>query len=441
MSHATVSSRRMMIKVMVAAVIGNAMEWFDFAIYGMFAVVISRLYFPTHSSLASILLALATFGVGFAVRPIGGVLLGFYADRVGRRKALSVTVLLMAVGTGLTGILPPYAAIGLAAPLLMVCARLIQGFSTGGEFTGATTMMMEFAPRHLRGFYASFQMCSQALAFACGALSAFLLTTYLSRSDLDAWGWRIPFLFGMLIGPVAWYIRSRLDESPEFVALDAERPAAQREGLWASIARLFRDYPREVTATLCINVIGTVSAYIFIFFVPIFSVRQLHIPLADANLAAFVGTAILIVCCPITGYLTDRVGRRPVLMFGAISYGIASFFMFRYFVTLRTFDALLLTEIVVPFFMSFLWGPAPIVQTEIFPVGVRATGAAIVYNVAVLVFGGMAPFYNTWLVAATHSDFAPAYYVLLSVAIGIVGVWLLPSAPRFATTDADAAPA
>ena len=178
----------MLRRVVIASVLGNALEWFDFAIFGLFAVIISRLFFPADSEFASMLLTLATFGVGFAVRPLGGVVLGLYGDRVGRKKALSLTILLMAAGTGLMGVLPTYAAIGIAAPVLMVLARLIQGFSTGGEFSGATTMLIEFAPRRLRGFYGSFQMCSQALAFSCGALVAYLLTGHLTPESLDAWG-------------------------------------------------------------------------------------------------------------------------------------------------------------------------------------------------------------------------------------------------------------
>src|SRR3546814_822120 len=181
----------------VASVIGNALAWFDFAIYGLFAVVISKLFFPAHNDYSSLLLALATFGVGFAVRPLGGVLLGLYGDRMGRKKALSLPILLMAAGTGLIGILPTYAAIGIAAPIILVLLRLVQGFSAGGEFSGATTMLIEFVPEHRRGFYGSFQMCSQALALSCGALTAYLLTVNLSAAALESWGWRIPFLFGI----------------------------------------------------------------------------------------------------------------------------------------------------------------------------------------------------------------------------------------------------
>ncbi|HEU0230114.1 MAG TPA: MFS transporter [Burkholderiaceae bacterium] len=420
-------SPRMMRRVVVASVIGNALEWFDFAIFGLFAVVISRLYFPAHSDFASLLLTLATFGVGFAMRPLGGVLLGLYGDRVGRKKALSLTIVLMAVGTGMMGVLPTYQAIGVAAPLLMVLARLIQGFSTGGEFSGATTMLIEFAPAHRRGFYGSFQMCSQALAFSCGALSAYLLTAHLTPQALDAWGWRIPFLFGILVGPVGWVIRAHLDESPEFLAYVRNRPQAARESIRASLANLFRDHPREMLATLCICVVGTVSAYVFVFFMPIFAKRQLGMPIADVNLATFVGTAVLLVCCPLAGYLSDRFGRKAVFLPGIIAYGIAGYFLFRHFVQSPSFESLLLAQVMISFFMSFFWGPTPITLTEVFPVGVRSTGASITYNVGVLVFGGLAPLFNTWLVKATGSNMAPIYYVMVSVAIGLVGVLLLPA--------------
>ncbi|RAR57462.1 putative MFS family arabinose efflux permease [Paraburkholderia unamae] len=427
-------SPAMVRKVVIASVLGNAFEWFDFAIYGLFAVIIAKLYFPGGNEFASMLLTLATFGVGFAVRPLGGVLLGLYGDRVGRKKALSLTIVLMSIGTGMIGILPTHAAIGIAAPILMVLARLIQGFSVGGEFSGATTMLVEFAPANRRGFFGSFQMCSQALAFSLGALVAYLLTVNLAPQALESWGWRLPFLLGILIGPVGWLIRSTVDESPEFLAYANEVRSGKVERVKTPLRTVFRDYPRAMLGTLGMSVVGTVSAYVFVFFLPIFAKKQLGMSASDVNLSTFIGTLVILVFCPLAGYLSDRIGRKAVLLPAIVAYSIASYVLFKQLVDAPTFGALLTVQIGVSFFMSFFWGPTPIVLTEVFPVSVRSTGAAVTYNLAVLIFGGLAPFVNTWLVHVTGSNLAPIYYVQVSVVIGLIGVLTLPSTARRAAT-------
>jgi MFS transporter, MHS family, proline/betaine transporter len=423
-------TRAMVRKVVIASVLGNAFEWFDFAIYGLFAVTIAKLYFPAGSESVSLLLTLATFGVSFAVRPIGGVLLGLYGDRVGRKKALSVTIALMAVGTGMIGLLPTHASIGIAAPLLMVLARLIQGFSAGGEFSGATTMLIEFAPVNRRGFYGSFQMCSQALAFSLGALVAYLLTVNMSPHDLEAWGWRLPFLTGILIGPVGWLIRARVDESPEFLAYANKVGHSEQSAVKAPLKTLLRDYPRAGLASICVAVVGTVSAYVFVFFLPIFAKNQLAIAAADVNLSTCLSTVVILFFCPIAGHLSDRYGRKLVLLPAIAAYGLTAYPLFHTLISAPSFRSLLEVQLGVSLLMSFFWGPTPIVLTEIFPVSVRSTGAAVTYNLAVLIFGGLAPFVNVWLVHATGSNLAPIYYVEASVVIGIAGVLLLPSSVR-----------
>lgn len=428
MSANPTPSPAMVRKVVIASILGNAFEWFDFAIYGLFAATLARLYFPADNPLASLMLTLATFGIGFAVRPLGGVLLGLYGDRVGRKKALSVTIALMALGTGMIGVLPTYAAIGVAAPILMVLARMIQGISAGGEFSGATTMLVEFAPVHRRGFFGSFQMCSQALAFSLGAAVAYVLTTQLSTAQLESWGWRLPFLVGILIGPVGWIIRSKVDESPEFLAYRRTAASGSEKSARTPLRDILRKYPREMIASTGICVVGTVSAYVFVFFLPIFARQRLGIAAADANLATFLGTAVILLVCPLAGYLSDRYGRKAVLLPGMLGYGVAAWFFFHHFIAAPSFQSLVLLQLGVSFFMSFIWAPVPIVLTEVFPVGVRSTGAALTYNLAVLVFGGLAPFVNTWLVKVTGSNAAPLYYVLFSLLIGVVSTLLLPEA-------------
>ncbi|RQR68775.1 MULTISPECIES: MFS transporter [unclassified Burkholderia] len=413
-------------RVILASVIGNAFEWFDFVIYGVFATTIARLYFPTANTLASLSLMLATFGVGFLVRPLGGVVLGVYGDRVGRRKALSLTISLMALGTGMIGLMPTYAAIGIGAPILIMVARIIQGISAGAEFSVATTMLVEFAPANRRGFFGSFQMCAQALATSCGAAVAWLLSAHLDGAQFEAWGWRLPFLFGMLVGPVGWLIRSTVDESPEFLAHVRATARDGRPVRHMSLKHLIANHKRSVLSGIGFCVVGTVSAFVFNFFVPIFAKQQLGISAANASYSTFISTAIVVVLCPLTGHLSDRVGRVAVLQIGVVGYGLTAWFLFHRFVAAPSFQTLLELQIGVAIFMGFIWGPAPIVLAEIFPVEVRATGTALVYNVSVMIFGGAAPFINTWLVNATGSNLAPIYYVTLSAVIGFFGVCLLP---------------
>jgi len=217
-----------------AAVIGNALEWYDFIVFGFFAVVIARLFFPTESQYASLLLTTATFGVGFFMRPVGGILLGIYADRRGRKASLLLIIGLMTLAIAMIGFAPTYAAIGIAAPLLVVLARLLQGFSAGGEFASATSFLIETAPSQHRGFYGSWQMVGQGLAVLTGALLGALITRVLAPEALDSWGWRVPFLFGLIIGPLGLYVRRRLDETAAF--LETRRAPEQQQTLGAALA-------------------------------------------------------------------------------------------------------------------------------------------------------------------------------------------------------------
>ena len=209
-----------------AAVIGNALEWYDFIVFGFFAVIIARLFFPAESQYASLLLTTATFGVGFFMRPVGGILLGIYADRRGRKASLLLIIGLMTLAIAMIGFAPTYAAIGIAAPLLIVIARLLQGFSAGGEFASSTSFLIESAPVQRRGFYGSWQMVGQGLSVLTGALLGAFITRIFTPEALDSWGWRIPFLFGLVIGPLGLYIRRRLDETEAFLASKAKHGKA-----------------------------------------------------------------------------------------------------------------------------------------------------------------------------------------------------------------------
>lgn len=273
-------------------------------------------------------------------------------------------------------------------------------------------------------------MCSQALAFSLGALVAYSLTTELSPQALENWGWRLPFLAGILIGPVGWLIRSRVDESPEFLAYakDVERGGPRPEK--TPIRTLLADYRKPALASIGVAIVGTVSAYVFVFFLPIFARKQLGIAADDVNLSTCLSTVLIVLLCPIAGHLSDRYGRKAVLIPAITAYGIAAFPLFHQLVSAPSFGSLLMVQLGVSVLMSFFWGVTPVTLTEIFPVSVRSTGAAVTYNIAVLIFGGLAPFVNIWLVQATGSKLAPIYYVELSVLLGIAGTLLLPSTAR-----------
>lgn len=408
-------------RVVIASVLGNAFEWFDFAIYGMFAAVISRLYFPTGDSATSLLLGLATFGVAFAVRPIGGLVLGMYADRHGRRRALSLMILMMAGGTALIGLLPTYASIGVAASVLMLVARLIQGFSVGGEYASASAMLVEFAPTGRRGLYGSFQMCSQSLAFSAGAGVVYLLSSNLSTADLESWGWRVPFLFGILIGPIGYYLRTQVDETPEFRRFQDQLVKPER----TTLRTLFSRYPRELIGSFCIVVTGTASNYVMLLYLPIFAVTELGLTMGDAQLSSALAAVLLLVLCPLSGALSDRLTRRALMLPATFAFGVVTWFMMARVLHAPSFATLLQAQLLAAACMGFMWGPTPALMTEILPVNLRSTGVSLSYNLAVMLFGGLAPFINTALIQQTGNLMVPAYYVALCVLIGLIGLMLL----------------
>ena len=400
-------------KQIAAAVIGNALEWYDFVVYGFLTVIISRLFFPAESEYASLLLTTATFGVGFFMRPIGGIFLGMYADRKGRKAALQLIIGLMTVSMAIIAFAPPYAAIGIAAPLLMVLARLLQGLATGGEFASATAFLVEAAPQHQRGFYGSLQMVGQSLAALGGALSGVLVTRGFSPEQLDSWGWRVPFIFGLLIGPVGLYIRRHLEETEAFVA-------ARRTGQRQMVGDLLRQHLRGILVTFGLTICGTISYYVILVYMPTFANKQLHIPLNEAFIAQVIGLICMTIVIPLCGALSDRIGRKPVLIAAPVAYLLLLYPFFTWIHANPSFWHLALMQSTLCCVAGAFSGPISTAVAEQFPVGVRSTGLAVAYNMAVMLFGGFAQFIVTWLVETTGSPIAPAYYVMFGAVIGLV---------------------
>jgi MHS family proline/betaine transporter-like MFS transporter len=397
-----------------AAVIGNALEWYDFIIFGMLTIVISRLFFPSDSQYASLLLTTATFGVGFFMRPVGGVLLGIYADRKGRKAALQLIIGLMTVAIGMIAFAPTYAAIGIAAPMIMVLARLLQGFATGGEFASATSFLIESAPSHRRGFYGSWQMVGQGTALLLGALVSAAVTRGLSPEALEGWGWRIPFLLGLIIAPVGLYIRRYLNETDAFTEASV---APKREGGFGAI---LATYFKQTLVCLGIGAAGTISFYVTLSYMPTYANTQLGLPLGDAFIVQSIGLVCLVLMVLLCGAVSDRLGRKPILIGAFGLYLVLAYPLFAWVNQSPSISRLLLMQVVLCSLHGAFNGPFSTAFVEQFPTRIRSTGSGIPYNLSVMVFGGPAQFFVTWLIQATGSPIAPVFYLMFGMTLGLV---------------------
>jgi MFS transporter, MHS family, proline/betaine transporter len=409
-------------RVVLAATIGNSLEWYDFLIYGFLAVTIAKLFFPTENELTSLLLSVGTFGAAAIVRPIAGVVLGIYADRVGRKAALTLTIFTMGFGTGLIVVAPVYASIGIWAPVLLVTARLLQGFACGGELGGATAILVENAPDGSRGLYASWQTASQAAGVLLGAMVTMLVSLSMTQAQLEACGWRLPFAFGLLIVPVGFYVRSKLKEPDAFLRASTKAPIF-------SFMRLLVGERRSLFTAIGIAVLYLACAYVLFVYMPTFAVRQLRLPFSQALIATTLASAVLFVCSPVIAAISDRYGRKPLLVVGASAFAILTY---PAFILITREPSLLKLAAVQSGFavaMAAYAGPAISVFAELFPTRLRSTAVSLVYSVAVVLVGGFAPLIVTWLIAATDNPIAPAFYVIGAAAVS--GAALLNFRDRF----------
>lgn len=400
-----------LMQIVVATSAGNALEWFDIAIYGFFAIYIGRHFFPTTDQTASLLLTFGTFGASYLVRPIGGMVLGAYADRRGRKAALMMSVSLMMVGTAIIALMPSYATIGLAAPIGVFAARLIQGFSAGGEFGASTAMLIEHAP-HQRGFLASWQFATQGLSTLMAATCGFALTRWLSHEALDAWGWRVPFFLGLLIGPVGLYLRRFLEDAADFT--ETVRTETPVRDVFATQKRMML----VATGALAVST----SVNYLLQYVPTFAIRELHLPASTSFAATMIGGVILTCVTPIAGYLSDRIGRLAQMTTVGLLFVVTSYPAFSY--TLDHLSKLTLFGLVawLALLKSIYFGALPALMSEVFPTATRSTGMSIAYNVGVTVFGGFTPVIVTWLISATASRTAPSFYVMATAMISLAAL-------------------
>ncbi|ACC71005.1 MFS transporter [Paraburkholderia phymatum] len=410
-------------KAIAAITLGNGLEFFDFTIYSFFATIIGKLYFPVEGQLAQLMLAVGTFGVGFIMRPVGGVVLGAYADRAGRKAAMSLTLWLMTLGSAMIAFAPTYASIGLAAPALVILARLIQGFALGGEIGASTSLLMEYGSDRTRGFYGSWQFVSQGLNTVVGSLLGVALAAMLSPHALESWGWRVPFVIGMAMGPIGVYIRRHLDETLPLPASSDDASVREAAAVAKPVREIFGTHLGSIAKGVVTTIGGTAANYIVLFYLSTYAIRILHMPMSLALWASWTAAFVTVICSPFAGTLSDRYGRKRVLWVSRVLLILAVYPAFMVINAVPTVPVLLAVVAVLGVLVALTAVPNIVMLPEMFPREIRATGMSIVYCLGVSIFGGFAQFFATWLIQLSGNSLAPAWYL---IGCGVVSLLALP---------------
>jgi MHS family proline/betaine transporter-like MFS transporter len=398
-------------RVVVAATIGNVLEWFDFLVYGYFAVTIAEVFFPVKSPTVSLLITFAAFGLSYVVRPLGAVVIGGYTDRHGRKAGLTLSIALMMVGTILMCVTPGFASIGLAAPIIITGARLLQGFSVGGEFGSAVAFLVEHGSDR-KGYAASWQWASTGIISVIVALFGIALTTTLTHDQLVDWGWRVPYFFGLLVGPAGLYIRSKMEETPAYMESRREK---------APIRELLRDQPVAVLLALGGSIISN-SSYYLLLYIPTYGIKQLHLSASTGFIATLVGGVILAVFSPIAGAMSDGTPRPRIMKVMGWLFLLTSYPAFWIMHSWPSLATAIFAVGWLNLIKAGYSGILPALLSEQFPVETRAVGVAFSYSISVTIFGGFAPLVATWLIASTGDPLSPAYYLMFSALLSLIAL-------------------
>jgi MHS family proline/betaine transporter-like MFS transporter len=400
-------------KVLVATTLGTLIEVYDILIYGYFATVLSQQFFPPGDATAALLATFAIFAVGFFVRPLGAVIFGHVGDRFGRRTALASSLLLMTLATVAFGLLPTYAAVGLFAPVLLLLCRLLQGLSVSAELPGAMLLMLEHAPTNRRGLAVSVNTAGSGLGIVAAATVSLVLARLLSPDQLAAWGWRVAFLIAAPIGIVGLYVRTRLLDSPAFVALGE----TARQGR-APLTRAVSTAKRGMLVLTVWFAAQSIGGYTLSVLMPSYLIRNAGLPAADAYAANLVAVLISAPFTLLGGWLVDRFPLRRVAIAAMAGTALTAVPAFLIITAHRTLGAAVIGQVLYGIFLGALYTVGAVLAMTLFPTGIRFTALALPLNIGTALFGGTAPYVSTWLAATTHSPLAPGFYVLAAAAAG-----------------------
>lgn len=425
----TIVDNTLLKRAVGAMALGNAMEWFDFGVYSYIAVTLGQVFFPSSSPSAQLIATFGTFAAAFLVRPIGGMVFGPLGDRIGRQRVLAMTMIMMACGTFAIGLIPSYHAIGIAAPALLLAARLVQGFSTGGEYGGAATFIAEFATDKRRGFMGSFLEFGTLIGYVFGAGSVAVLSAVLKHDALLEWGWRVPFLVAGPLGLVGLYIRMKLEETPAFKREAELREAEEHARPKLTLGTLLSQHLRPFLLCVGLVLIFNVTDYMALSYLPSYLSATLHF---NETHGLFLVLIVMVLMMPMTlafGRLSDAIGRKPVMLAGCvglIALSIPSLTLIQTGSLVPVFFGLLILGAL----LSCFTGVMPSALPALFPTAIRYGALAIGFNVSVSLFGGTTPLVAAWLVDHTQNLMMPAYYLMGAAVVGIVSVLALPETAR-----------
>lgn len=402
-------------KAIAAAVAGNALEFYDFIIYSFFSVYIAKSFFPNDDKFISLLTAVAVYGVGFFTRPLGGLLIGTYADKKGRRAAMILTVTLITIGTLGLAATPSYESIGIAAPIIVLLARLVQGLALGGEVGPASSMLIESAPPNQRAFYASWQMASQGIAVAVGGVVGYVVSATLSSEQLASWGWRIPFLVSLALIPIAVYIRRALPET-------LEKPAYHSDSQIIKI--IFTRYRKEVILGILALMSTAITAQVGNYMTT-FAINTLELNPAVAQISTVLGGVMMFLFSLLAGFLADKYGRKSIMLWPRVALMLLIVPMFYMLVKTESVAMLLLVTMTVTLLTGMSGASSLVAIPEMMPIALRATGVSLIYAIGVTLFGGTAQFVLTWLIEH-FGAVSPAYYVVVTSVFSIIAMLMMP---------------
>lgn len=411
-----VADRNTRRKVVAASFIGNFVEWFDYAVYGYLAVTITAVFFPDSDPATGLMLTFALFAISFLVRPLGGFVWGHIGDKIGRREALSWSILIMSAATFCIALIPSYNTIGLWAPVLLLIIRVVQGFSASGEYAGASAFLVEYAPPNRRGLYAAVVPASTAAGLLLGSLVAALLTGLLETEQMTDWGWRLPFLLAAPMGLIGRYIRTRLEDSPAFKAL-----AEEDETTKTPVSSLFKNHWRQLIQAVGAVLLNAVGFYLILSYMPTHLSQNIGLSETASYIATTVALATYIGFIFLMGMLSDRLGRKKVLMSASILFILLTIPSFMLLET-GNFLIIVLVQILLGAMLSLNDGTLPSYLAEMFPTRVRYSGFAVSFNLSNALFGGTAPFVATVLIATSGSVLAPGWYLMGAAVISLVAV-------------------